>query len=492
MGEGTTDSEKYLSRLCKRSFLSLWSYSNPYRDQHAGKHNTSQGKEICDQLVVFGDELILFSDKYCHFEHSRNLQLDWSRWFRKAVWDSAKQLKGGVRWIMTFPNRVFLDKECRELLPISVAITDKTKIHRVVVAHGASDRCKSELGGNGSLMVMPEIEGEQHFQPVESSVPFAVGKVLKDGEFVHVFDDYTLDVVVRHLDTITDFVQYLTDKEQFMASGRFFSAAGEEEILAYYLRSDEGAGKHGFSFGDQYSGVALIEGLWQEFLESPQWKAARLANEASYGWDRLIEKFTKHVIEGTNVVHEYDSIDEIERVIRFMASEPRVRRRFIMNSLYEVMRRAMTEMRSLRILEPSSQGDPYYALLSLQRLPDASMEDYREVRLGLLRAYCMVLKLRFPEAKDIVGIAVDAANTAEYGSEDLMYIDGREWTAAAEEEAKKLQKEFNLLTQTRRLSSTVYEYPVAGTSRTRKGRDRNKLCPCGSGKKYKNCCGRQV
>ena len=30
---GITDSERHLSRLCRRTFLSLWSHPNVYRDQ---------------------------------------------------------------------------------------------------------------------------------------------------------------------------------------------------------------------------------------------------------------------------------------------------------------------------------------------------------------------------------------------------------------------------------------------------------------------------
>jgi hypothetical protein len=34
--EGTTASERYLAKLCQKSFLSLWSYPNVFRDQ--GRH----------------------------------------------------------------------------------------------------------------------------------------------------------------------------------------------------------------------------------------------------------------------------------------------------------------------------------------------------------------------------------------------------------------------------------------------------------------------
>ena len=52
--EGVTPEEQYLQRLCDSSFLSLWSYAGPSRDQRS--NGKSDGKELCDLLVVSGDK----------------------------------------------------------------------------------------------------------------------------------------------------------------------------------------------------------------------------------------------------------------------------------------------------------------------------------------------------------------------------------------------------------------------------------------------------
>lgn len=83
---GITPSEQYLKKLCDHAFLSLWSYSNIYRDQGPG----DQGKELCDLLVVFENHILIFSDKYVNFPSSGNIRLDWGRWFKRAVYASAK------------------------------------------------------------------------------------------------------------------------------------------------------------------------------------------------------------------------------------------------------------------------------------------------------------------------------------------------------------------------------------------------------------------
>jgi hypothetical protein len=73
---GVTRGERYLGDLCRRSFLSLWSYPAPYRDQGDGR---GHGKEICDLLVVFGNDVIVFSDKEVAFQADLDLHLAWKR-----------------------------------------------------------------------------------------------------------------------------------------------------------------------------------------------------------------------------------------------------------------------------------------------------------------------------------------------------------------------------------------------------------------------------
>src|ERR1700722_2338152 len=96
--DGVNESERYLKRLCERSFLSLWSYAGVYRDR--GRSATQrEGKEVADLLVVFGNHILLFQDKDCRFPDSGDLQADWSRWYKKTVRAAADQISGAERHI---------------------------------------------------------------------------------------------------------------------------------------------------------------------------------------------------------------------------------------------------------------------------------------------------------------------------------------------------------------------------------------------------------
>lgn len=67
--EGLTDAERHLQKLGDRTFLSLWSYAGIQRDQDGGK-------EVADLLVVFGDHILIFSDKDCAFPNTGALHIE--------------------------------------------------------------------------------------------------------------------------------------------------------------------------------------------------------------------------------------------------------------------------------------------------------------------------------------------------------------------------------------------------------------------------------
>lgn len=483
-----TDSEKYLTRLCKHSFLNLWSWPHIYRDQLCFGN---QGKEVCDLLVIFESNIIIFSDKYCEFPDTGNLELDWCRWFKKAIFKSAQQIWGAERWIREFPDRLYLDKKCKNPFPLRLPDSNDAIFHRIVVAHGSSERSMSVLGGNGSLMINTNIIGKDHFDSKSGRViPFTVGNLSKDRGFVHVLDDFTLDIILKTVDTVADFINYLTKKQQLFESGNPVMALGEEDLLALYLQRVNEAGEHDFLFPKDQDLIALTEGFWDDFQKHPDRISQINANEISYTWDKLIDTFSKHVLNGSLHFSSHDEISDHEAGLKFLAKEPRTRRRALSKSLLTIMERADSEGRSARVFQGASNNEPYYVFLAFDRRKDRTLDEYRKVRRNLLENYCFVTKLKFPDARHIVGIATEPMSYGSNRSEDLIYLDGHHWTEDDQKKAKKIQKDFGLLSKTKRMEFTEYEYPRIEITKSLKGRDRNKPCYCGSGKKYKKCCGK--
>jgi len=133
---GSTPAERYLEALCERNFLSLWSYPRPFRNQGGNK-------ELCDLLVVMGDDVIVFSDKHCVLKPKSTLEVDWKRWFHSAVSAGARQARGAVRWLRQHPQRVYLDPDCRHPLPVRLPRPDAARHHLVVTVHGVSEACRA-------------------------------------------------------------------------------------------------------------------------------------------------------------------------------------------------------------------------------------------------------------------------------------------------------------------------------------------------------------
>ncbi len=488
--EGVTPAERHLGRLCARSFLRLWSYSGVCRNQNTG-HGNPQGKEVCDLLVVFGKHLIIFSDKDCAFSEGRSPELAWSRWAKKTIFASARQIYGAERWITCNSERLYTDLSCSTKLPIRLPPKAEMSIHRIIVAHGAGASCAEHFqGSRGSLMIDNTIEGERdHY-----AHPYRVGHVDRKKGFVHILDDVTLDIVLKTLDTISDFVAYLEKKEAFLSSSLHITAAGEEELLGHYLKDMNHLNQHDFLVPPDVTSATYTEGQWDAFEKSPQRKAQIIANRPSYTWDELIEKFVSHSMAGTHRTTTQQTIADQEILYHWLAREPRTRRRMLSNSLLGLIFKTPAGFRAMRLIEPSYVGDPFYIFLVVPFYEGVPEADYRAFRERLLGYYCHVLKLKYPRALDVVGIATEAGSSPKYRSEDLIYMDLSVWNTDLENEARALQREFGLMTNTARFEKTENEYPDF-----RRGINgplgpiiisRNKRCPCQSGKRYGKCHGK--
>jgi hypothetical protein len=445
---GVTASERYLDGLCKRSFLSLWSYPNLFRDQ-GRKHGRGDGKELCDHLIVFNEHVIIFSDKSCAFPNTGDANLDWRRWYRRSIAESADQIYGTERWLLKYPDRVFTDKTCSEKFPIP--ISQNSRIHRVVVALNASLRCEEFFGstGSGSLALSSKVNGDE--------MPFHVGEVDQSRGFIHILDDVTLDIVLSELDTITDFANYLDRKEALFRSGKIIIAPGEEDLLAHYTTHTNKEEQHDFDIGKNFDGVSFPEGAWAHVANNPQYAAKKSADRSSYAWDELIEKFNRNALAGTLAQASEFSLAHYERALRMLASESRFSRRSLVRALFDLLATTPHEKNKMRMVLTKQSRERAYVLLIAGQ--DVKHPEYRERRAGLLSAYCEIAKLYRPKLLDIIGIGTEPIDY-DSRSEDLVYLDARHWNAERQRSAEELQKNTGLLTNLTKIKFHDDEYPV--------------------------------
>lgn len=424
---GKTASESKLLQLARSSMLSLWSIPGPYTNE--GLAGSGSGKELCDLMVVFGDDVLLFSDKDCAFQQHIDVKVAWSRWYRRAILKSAKQLAGAEGALRRASVQIFTDAACTSKIPLSLPPPERMRVHLIAVAHGsteATERYWEAYGGarisSGSLMLNTELLGADHEQ-----MPFQVGWPLGRHQFVHVLDDLTLALLMKELDTVADFTDYLIRKAKlFQQSGCQFIVLGEEDLLTAYLTTLGKDGASRFPDFDAGSTVVITEGSWKKFSKSRPYKARASAASLSYLWDDLIEYQASHMIHGSTeqifVGREENRADGSERVLRAMASENRLSRRFLGQTLREGRSISSQRKRFVKtVVQPERKR--LYCFVFLPFFSDEqSHSDYREFRQYFLHLYCEGALLHFEGAKEIIGIAM-APYDSDIVSVDFMYFD---------------------------------------------------------------------
>lgn len=489
MSSESTRTERLLAGLCQRSFLRMWSFLQPYRDEFKGK---SEGQEICDVLAVLDQDVFIFSDKECKFQDNKPIDLAWKRWHRAAVEGAIREVEGAARWLRQFPDRVFFDKTCTTALPVEIPRGPNLRMHLIVVVHGAGDACKRHMnGGSGSLILNTVLSGTPETRPAEELFPFYVGCRTPSGAFVHVLDESSLEKVISTLDTPAEFRDFLRFKEDLVASGKHIISPGEEDLLGAYLALGDDSRPNAHGLGDLTSiNLAVIEeGTWDVFQSHPAKAARDRANRDSYLWDGLIERFAKHAVEGTQYFTSPGGPQRTERILRILVAEPRTVRRGLIAEVLRQVDSFGDRASKVWIARGRAEGSVCYVFAILRKQPGQEDAQYRQERLLFVHLCASIARLQEPDCRVHVGIAFDPPDE-NGGSEDIVLIDDSVWNEELAERARRFQAETGLLTNLRKRQGTVREYPSLELGASPKGRDRNAPCPCGSGLKWKKCCGR--
>lgn len=66
---------------------------------------------------------------------------------------------------------------------------------------------------------------------------------------------------MSELDTFHDFMHYMVEKERVIKNSIFLSYAGEEDLLANYIRNFDKVNKEHFICDKKNSGLVIQEGL---------------------------------------------------------------------------------------------------------------------------------------------------------------------------------------------------------------------------------------
>jgi hypothetical protein len=417
--EGVTPTENLLSKLCEGTFLKLWSYPNPCKDD---------GDEMCDLIAVFGNEVFLFFDRKSTALESREIGDDfmvhWGRWRRKSIDKQIKTALGAERYIRN-GRTIYLDKKQQHELPVPIC-NNNLIVHKIVVAHGAKEACEnfSDENISGSLAIIYGLS-----TPADQLPPFFI-KLERDNP-VHVFDSANLTILLGELDTVLDFSTYLKSKVDAIQQYKGLSYCAEEDLLAhYYMNFDEEHNQHFIGVNDESADFIHIgQGDWELFRQRKEYLNKKEKDKVSYLWDHLIQKTSQNALDRT-LLGNRDGFFE-KGAIHEMAKEPRFFRRFLAKKMAEAFESFPVPSgdgiaRQLTYL-PAQTSDKGYVFLQVAPCKGSTYDEYREMRRAFLNVACGSAKNKFANLKVVVGIAMEPPKYFESMSEDFALLECEVW-----------------------------------------------------------------
>ena len=442
--EGFTETEKLLTKICDKTFMKIWSYTNPYN---------KYAKEFCDLISIFENHMFIFFDRNKKLElNESNYRIEWKRWKKKVIDAQVKTCLGAERYINN-GGELFLDKDLKKEFPLKYDL--KTlRIHKIIVAHGANEAClkfsKENINGSLAIHYSKFIDEMKDFSP-----PFLIS--LDNKNPIHIFDSHNLEIILSELDTFHDFMHYMVEKERVIKNSIFLSYAGEEDLLANYIRNFDKVNKEHFICDKKNSGLVIQEGLWNDFIKTPAYKSMKEENKISYFWDDLLQSFCDDALNDR--LKGNGDVFLGRSGIYEMAKEPRFFRRLTSSIMVKAIKsfpkNDIPFGRSIEVFDSYFKKVKYVFLQYKIDFPDK--KEVNMMRKYFLEIACGVTKNKFPETEKVIGISIPIPYIENGFDKDILLMDCSNWT----EENKQYYEKENQFPENRfflQESLTLHEY----------------------------------
>jgi len=416
---GYTETEKFLSDLCKRTFLKLWAYTNPHK---------SDKKEFCDVVAIFENHMFIFFDRNNKLENLSNLTdeeivIKWKRWLKNVIKKQINTANGAERYIKN-GGILYSDINLSSEIPIKYDLQNLV-IHKIVIAHGAKDACLaySKDNINGSLAIKYyDSEYSQHVESVFPNITFPFQITLNKNNIVHVFDSHNLEILLGELDTFRDFTDYIVEKEYSIKNSLSFVYCGEEDLLALYFENYDEKEKRHFIYDEKYNMTLIVEGGWNGFIQKDAYKRKKEANKQSYLWDSLLDEFIGFALTGE--LKGNANVFDYNNGIYEMAKESRFVRRVFSKGIIDAMDNfpiiPLPIYRTLRTIQSDSTSTIY---LFLQYFYDKNEYDENyatEMRRYSLEIACAAAIEKYPNYEKVIGIGMFAPKFYPNTTKDII------------------------------------------------------------------------
>lgn len=499
---GSTPGERKLTRLAEASFFGLWSYASVQRQIRTNGRVLAQ--EVVDLAVMFGDDLVLFSEKDIAFPKYDDIKVAWGRWFRASVAESVTQLRGASKKMTSGQHPLFLDAKCEHPLPFDLTRTG-IRVHLVAICRNSATPAREYFGKYESKGTVQSSTGTLMFhaalrEPDMLANPFCTGDFDPSKPFVHVFDEDSIQLLMTELGTGADFIDYLQVREGAIRKQRLASIQGEEDFLSVYLQNENELGFGGFSSPvpktvvEVAPAVIITEHMWTTHISTAEYQHHQELLRAGQAWKETIGEFSKAIISATVGESQDQGFSIHERAVRAMASENRLSRAVLAKLFAEIFRIAHAEAVTVRVTASVCKPSRLYIFLLHPRLEShATYDEYRKDRLQWMDLYARCAQVKFPQFAEIVVFATETKEA--FGrSESVVVVEAFPDMPSDMKVATELQmRELAIFTGKNAPARDVHQAPsyraepdVQATWAKSPGV--NAPCPCGSGKKFKKCC----
>lgn len=396
-----TESENLITYLCDETFFKLWVYPNVYKEP---------GKEFCDCLIVFENNIFIFSVKEGEYT-GKTQEIAWSRWKRKTIESSKRQIDGAERWIRKHPDKLYINEKCTKKIPINFDINN-ARIYRFVIA----------LGINEDIGILYSNENHN----LDDKIGFV--QTSKD-RIYHILDSANVELILKELDTIQDFLNFYIEKEIIISKLKNFGYYGESTLLALYMQNmDEETGEHKI-LPANFAGSEMLEKecLWKNIENNPQYSSKKMLNKDSYLIDSLLNKSIYYEQRG-ELIGNLDVINE-KNPIKEIAKETRFQRRILAYSLLDMFNKYWLMEKQTRFVRfsMSENNNKAYVFLINASADDRNIEDARVDLKLMLNIACGSLKNIKPELTQIIGIAFIPDKIHFSLGEDFILLNCENW-----------------------------------------------------------------
>ena len=241
--------------------------------------------------------------------------------------------------------------------------------------------------------------------------------------------------------------------------------------------------------------VVMHSGFYSDLKNNPRYRLKKKADEVSYIWDKLIESFSTHLLEGTLLTQDPAELDisQHEETLRYMALVPRHDRRLMGRGIHEALGLGRHVTRFTRGFLPVSESIPsgtgfLFLTLAVQDPPFEyepmlrdDYEKYRLLRRSLLHVQALSFLQKNPKLERVVGVATEPPMENwrdSYSSQDLVLVEAPDLIDELLEKLEKAREALGIGQGRNYIESVVqdHEFPKLHRFKTKKmiGSSRNR------------------